>query len=166
MNQFFCIIYLSLLIACSSGESKKIIPENQSLQPRFDIRVELISIVLRLASYDEYNMPNATNYINRIHDHYDHYKDHELIQFAKKLRIETGMGFDGPMSLAVHLKYSGNKFSFMEYSQNHLDSRWSLKNAKKYVHLLNDFYIKSNSSVFLKKIKNTIIEVFNYLKLP
>lgn len=76
---------------------------NTLMPPRVDERVELLSIVFRLAGNHEYNSRRFKLYTDKIYEHYTPYKDHELIHFAKRLRKENGVSFDAVMSMAIHL---------------------------------------------------------------
>ena len=67
------------LLGC---EKKQILEE-----PKVDDRVELLSIVFRLAELREYNTEWFGLYTEKIKKHFEPYKNHELIEFAKELII-------------------------------------------------------------------------------
>jgi hypothetical protein len=71
--------------------------------PAVDKRIELLSIVFRLAGNWEYSDEQYKSYTADIHKHFDPYKEHELINFAKKLRDKNGVSFDAVMKMAIHL---------------------------------------------------------------
>ncbi|MBB5635139.1 hypothetical protein HDE68_001024 [Pedobacter cryoconitis] len=115
-----------------------------------DQRVELVSIIFRLAGNPEYNMKFAKNYIKDIHDYFDKYKNEPVINFARELSQEKGMGFSRVMFLVVNLEFKDNKFSLIKVSKNSMDGKWAMDDAVKFVNLLNDFYKISAFDIFFK----------------
>lgn len=126
---------------------------NQKVHSTVDPRVELISIVFRLAGNPEYNMKFATNYVSEIHAYFDAYKTDPVVNFAKELSKEKNMGFSKVMLLAVHLKLSNNRFSLIKEKESNLIGRWDNEDAEKFVGLLNNFYRSSKFELFYKNHK-------------
>ena len=75
---------LTLFLVClnlySFGQKSNILE-----QPKVYERVELLSIVFRLAENPEYSSEKFKLYTDKIYKHYEPYKDHKLIQFVKQL---------------------------------------------------------------------------------
>jgi hypothetical protein len=69
-----------------------------------DPRVELISIIFRLAGHPEYSQAKVPGYAKDVDEHFAPVKDHPVVQTARRLRAQYGVSYDAPMSLAVHLK--------------------------------------------------------------
>ena len=97
---------------------------SQKVRSTVDRRVELLSIVFRLAGNPEYNMKFAKNYISDIDTYFDPFKMDPLIGFAKELAKEKNMGFSKVMFLAVHLKFSNNSFSLIKEKESNLKGKW------------------------------------------
>lgn len=116
--------------------------------PKVDERIELLSIVFRLADSKEYSSTIFNQYTDKIETHYAAYKNHELIQFTKKIRYENGIGYDAVMSMAIHLDKNLNPR--VNLSSKTLDKRWGKENATEFTRLLKKFYKDSNSKVFFK----------------
>lgn len=134
-----------LLFICSFASAKK------KIESTVDKRVELLSIVFRLAGNPEYNMKLAKNYVKDIHSYFDVYKTDPLIAYAKELADEKNIGFSKVMFLAVNLELIHNKFVFIKESESSLTDKWKMEDAIKFVALLNDFYSKSKFEVFFKE---------------
>jgi len=64
-----------------------------SLAPRVDPRVELLSIVFRLAGNSEYNMSPLKTYTADIDAYFSPYKEHPAVALARKLAGEREVGF-------------------------------------------------------------------------
>jgi hypothetical protein len=107
--------------------------------PVVDPRVELMSIVFRLAGRPEYSEVLLKPYIDRIDSHFSAYKEHELICFARTLPL----GYDAPMKMAISLNER------LELVTDDLDDgRWSQDDAKKFVRLLQKFATESHFDTF------------------
>ncbi|MBB5619412.1 hypothetical protein HDE69_000448 [Pedobacter cryoconitis] len=124
--------------------------KTQAVTSTVDRRVELLSIVFRLAGNPEYNMNFAKQYVKDINAYFGKYKDQPIISFAKKLSEEKGMGFSRVMFLAANLEFKGDQFSLIKVSKSSLAGKWEMEDALKFVKLLNDFYKTSSFEVFYK----------------
>ena len=122
----------------------------QRIAPQIDKRVEILSIISRLAEYGEYNQKAAKKYISDIHSYFNGFKNDTLIRLAIKIRNELEIGFDAVMSMAVNLKLENGKFSLQSNWKNDLDKRWTQKVTLPFVDLLNRFYLKTKAEIFFK----------------
>ncbi len=136
------------LFAC---EKKQILEE-----PKVDNRVELLSIVFRLAESREYNSEIFGLYTAKIKKHFEPYKNHELIGFAKELIKTNHIGFDAVMFMAVYLDENLNPR--VDFSDNIPEKRWGKENADKFVKLLKEFYTDANCKAFFDGNKNLYSE--------
>ena len=106
--------------------------------PRVDKKVELLSIVFRLAGNEEYNSQYFRRYSDKVESYFKAYKEHELIKFAKELRQRKGISYDAVMSMAVILDDKLNPL--IDFSSTLPEKRWNEIDAKKFVRLLKEFY--------------------------
>ena len=127
-------------------------------KPIVDKRVEVISIVFRLAGNQEYSSTNVKLYTDRIEQHFAPHKNHELIQFAKKMRSEKSVSYDAPMSLAIFLDDNLNPRK--EFAENSLE-RWSKDDAIEFVRLLKKFYTDAECGVFFDNNQELYEETTN-----
>ena len=68
---------------------------------RVDSRVELLSIVFRLAGAPEYNGCRLPSYDADITQAFAPYRNHPAIQLARQIRDQHGVGFDAVVGFAV-----------------------------------------------------------------
>lgn len=94
-----------------------------SIKPKVDERVELMSIVFRLAGNPEYNDENNKRYADDIESYFSAYKNSDLILYAKSLRENRGISYDAVMSMAVRLEKKGKRFELIAENEDNLDSR-------------------------------------------
>lgn len=123
-------------------------------KPKVDLRVELLSVVFRLAGNNEYNANDNSYYVGRIHNHFDKFKNHELINYAKQLSENNGIGYDAVMSLAVHIDSFPSLNPIVPFSKNVPDERWSVATATKFVDLLKLFYKDADCKNFFESNKD------------
>ncbi len=74
-----------------------------SLQVQVDPRVELLSVIFRLAGNPEYNQGKVTSYTDDVEKQFGSFRQHAVVKLARKLRQNHGVSYDACMSMAVHL---------------------------------------------------------------
>ena len=116
-------------------------------KPTVDRRVELLSIVFRLAEKQEYSNKRFKVYADRIDQYFEKHTNHELIQFTKSMISENKIAFDAPMWLAVHIDDNLNLLTDVKQVWQQ-DSRWTKETAEKFVSLLEKFYNDSDFDKF------------------
>jgi len=134
MSKIFIIIILVTLNFQACAQEKVLLEK-----PKVDEKIELLSIVFRLAEKQEYSNKSFKLYVDRIEQYFEKYKNHELIQFTKSIISENGISFDGPMWMAVHLDDNLKLLTDVKDVWQ-LDPRWTKENVDKFVPLLQKFY--------------------------
>ncbi|NOU47161.1 MAG: DUF4932 domain-containing protein [Bacteroidales bacterium] len=144
---------LLLSIVISGQETKQSNPDLLSHYPlpTVDKRVELLSIVFRLAGNFEYNEDVFRSYVADIHSHFDKYKNHPLISFATEMRDKNGVSFDAVMCMAIYLEQPPSLNPIVPFSQKIPERRWGQDNANKFAGLLKQFYSQARCEEFFKK---------------
>ena len=152
MKKTIILLLILLLFPFLSGCNNAQILE----EPKVDNRVELLSIVFRLAELREYNVKRFELYTDKIEQHFEPYKNHELIEFAKELRHTNGVSFDAVMSMAVYLDEDLNPR--VDFSDTIPEKRWGKENAIKFNKLLKEFYTDANCKEFFDENKGLYSE--------
>jgi len=144
----------------------------EKLTPKVDERVEILSIVFRLAGAKEYSQDYNKKYVADINTYFDAYKNSGIVEFIKENRNKNGLGYDAVMSMALHLSFKNGKFSQIKEKVNFLDKRWEKVDKKQFVSLLSQFYKNTNFQQFFNnhsadyknaedKYQTTILSDFN-----
>jgi hypothetical protein len=120
-----------------------------SLAPRVDPRVELLSIVFRLAGNSEYNMSPLKTYTADIDAYFSPYKEHPAVALARKLASERDVGFDAVMGLAVRLSPPPALKPLVAFTDDVPDARFGRDNAIFFAQRLADFYRDTHLDKFL-----------------
>lgn len=134
-----CLI--CVLLACSS--STKPTATQQQPTVRVDRRVELMSILQRLAGAREYADTPSTAYVSAVDTHFGPHRGHPAVLRTQELRTQYGIGFDGPMWLAVVLDDK------LYVQARPGDSRWTNVDIDGYMVMVRDFAERTGLDAFL-----------------
>jgi len=119
----------------------------RALVPGVDERVELLSIVFRLAGNFEYNMNTLPAYSTDIDRYFAPYKDHPAVQMAHALADRNGTGFDAVMAMAISISAPPELKPLVAFTPTTPDKRWTA-DAEKFLPLLRSFYRDSRFGDF------------------
>ena len=78
-------------------------PSSPPLRIEVDARVELLSLLFRLAGNPEYNQGKVESYLADAEKQFGTCRNQPVVAFARELRQRRGVSYDACMSLAVHL---------------------------------------------------------------
>lgn len=136
--------FLILLAKCGFAQGTS----ELSLVPQVDQRIELLSVVFRLAGNSEYNMSPLSGYTLDIDSYFSPYKNHSTVLLAKKLADKNGVGFDAVMAMAVHLTPPPALSPIVPFTDEIPDRRWGKSNGVLFRQALHDFYRDTNFEEF------------------
>ena len=152
-------IFLLLITLSACSEKKTILKE-----PKVDKRVELLSIVFRLAESPVYSQKSFPKYVEKIKNHFGEFKNHDLIKYTKNELHENGVDYSAVMSMAIHITEPPNMKPIIPFSDNLLEKPWEKKSATKFLKLLNQFYIDTDCETFLNNNKELYETASNRFK--
>ena len=89
-----------------------------------DPRVELVSIVFRLAGHPEYNQARVANYAQAVEEQFRPFEEHAVVLQARELRRTRGVSYDACMSFAIHLEPELGQGVTLRASHDSLERRW------------------------------------------
>ena len=154
MSRILIILFVALHFQACVPVQEKVVLEG----PTVDKRVELLSIVFRLAEKQEYAYQNFKLYVDRIDQYFEKYKNHELIQFTKSIINERKIAFDGPVWLATHLDDNLNLLTYVKEVWQQ-DPRWTKENVETFVPLLQKFHKDTRFDEFFRDNADLYAEV-------
>lgn len=167
MNKILITIFFFLCVTSFSQQNVILLDK-----PIVDERVELLSIVFRLANAKEYNSTRFKIYTDKIEKHFEKYKNHELINFIKQIREENGIGYDAVMKMAIHLGSAPKFIPLMKITDSIPEKRWGRNNSEKFIKLLKAFYKDAHCKDFFKEnlelyaiVSNKFLPIFEYIDL-
>ena len=98
------------------------------LQATVDARVELMSIIFRLAGNPEYNLPASKSpYATEVDEYFGKFKEHPAVVMARRLKTTRNISYDVPMSLTLCLsdiQELKTRVSFDQPDGSLFASRW------------------------------------------
>ncbi len=133
-----------------------------ALEVRVDPRVELLSIVFRLAGHPEYNQENSRSpYSVAVEEWFAAHREHSVVTEARRLRATRGVSYDAPMTLAVHLGDPPDMEERVPFEPRpaRLDARWEPAEARNFAALLRDFARASRYMEFCAAHRLRYVEV-------
>lgn len=153
-------LLILLLLACSAKKDKPPKPapavadasvpaRRRQIDVRVDKRVELISILFRLAGADEYRAAPASPYVADVDATFGRFAAHPAVRASAQLRARRGIAFDAPMLFAVHLDDALQLRNPGELAQ--LDARWQGLDVEAYAKLVRQFAADTNFDAFLAR---------------
>jgi hypothetical protein len=144
------------LVSCApappaASASTALAPPPAAVEVRVDPRVELMSIVFRLAEIPGYTMGNFASYVEAIGEHFGPHGAHPAVAEARRLAAERGVSWDAPMSLAVHLTALPELAPRRHLEGAALDPRWTPEEAERFAALAADFAEASGFAAFFNE---------------
>jgi hypothetical protein len=101
-------------------------PSAPRLQVEVDPRVELMSVIFRLAGNREYNLARVPAYAEDADKQFGKFRDHDAVKLARKLHETHGVSYDAVMGMAIHLTDATDprlKLPLQPWPES-LDQRW------------------------------------------
>ncbi len=137
---------LVLMNSCGKKEDATIIRIST------DPRVELMSLIFRLAKNPEYNQGRIKSYNDDTDKHFASFAEHDVVNLARKLRETRGVSYDAVMKMAVHVT---DAFSLKERipfdpQPETLDKRWTPENAREFLEAARRFVREADFEGFIK----------------
>ena len=151
-QRLLCAFFL--LLAAGQIKAQPVVGTKQgqakvfTITARVDTRVELMSIVARLAGYEEYVRDDFKSYAKEVDEHFRRYRQHQAIQFAMKIRESNNIAFDAVMGMAVHLNPPPALTPRVPFTERVPDTRWGQNTAEVFLKLLRDFYREADCERF------------------
>jgi len=140
------------VIRVSAADPTPPAPPAIPLTVAVDPRVELISIIYRLAGNPEYSRCLVPGYAKDLDAQFASVREHPVVLLARKLRSSRGVSYDAPMSLAVHLKDADNLELRvpLEPWPDGVDQRWRAEDIHEFLAQARDFAAASKFKEFLQ----------------
>ena len=126
-----------------------------SLRVVVDPRVELMSLIFRLAGNREYNMARVKSYAADADQQFGKYRDHEVVKLARELHRTDGVSYDAVMSMAVHLTDAEQlnlklKLPLQPWPEG-LDKRWTAPEVTNFLAAAQQFVKDSSFEEFVEQ---------------
>ena len=124
-----------------------------SLRVVVDPRVELLSLIFRLAGNREYNMARVKSYAEDAEEQFGKFRGHAEVNLAQELRGNHGVSYDAVMSMAVHLTDAEHlqlKLPLQPWPEG-LDKRWTAPDVSNFLAAAQQFVKDSSFQEFIEQ---------------
>ena len=140
LNTMRANIIFAGLLALSLGSAPSAASASQ-LRVVADPRVELISIIFRLAGNPEYNQARVDSYTADVEKQFRPFANHAVVNLARQLRNRAGVSYDACMSMAVQVSDAYELQPVVPFNPRPegLDSRWSPATSDNFLKLARQF---------------------------
>lgn len=141
-----------------------------NLRSKVDIRMELLSIVAKLAEYPEYRKGEIEVYNKRIDEYFSNFKSHPVVETAKRMRESSRpphqqLQYDGVLLLAMHLIIDKDTIYINpKLVTEGVDNRCFNELTPQFLKELNDFYIETKAQEFFNLNKEFYHTFESYLQ--
>lgn len=150
-----CPVALTLIMTLAAPPTTRpaaTLPASRpALLARVDARIELMSIIFRLAGNREYNQAAKSSYLDAVEKHFTPFRDHPAVQMARRLHAERGISYDAVAAMAIHIDNVVNckeRIPF-DHPDCKLDSRWTPDDARTFLKQLRRFVKDTSFQDFL-----------------
>ena len=123
------------------------------LRVAVDPRVELVSLLFRLAGNPEYNQGKVESYLADVDQQFGKFGEHAAVKLARRLRETRGVSYDACMSLAVLLtdaREPAVKLPLAPWPES-LDRRWNAENVVEFLAATKQFIQDTAFQEFVEK---------------
>lgn len=129
-----------LCVLCMPHTQAQPADTRPALMPHVDERVELFSVVFRLAGNPEYRMDTLPKYAAEIDRYFGPYKDHAAVRMAAAAREKYGVSFDAVMAMAISVSQPPELKPLVSLTNGVPDERWRRVDTDAFLQSLRDFY--------------------------
>jgi Domain of unknown function (DUF4932)/Bacterial Ig-like domain len=127
-------------------------PAGPKIRVLVDPRIELMSVVFRLAGNPEYRQGSVASYVADVERHFGGFKNHAAVARVRSLRASRGISYNAPMSLAVYLTDAetlGERVPLDPLPPG-VDERWRPADARAFLADLRAFVRETDFMSFFK----------------
>ncbi len=154
-------LFTGLMIVLGAAAKPKATATTGVSEPAVDRRVELMTIVARLAGYEEFQSKAVPAYSDSLDAWFAPYKEHPAVQYMKKLREEADMGYNAVPIMGVYLTEPPRLRPRLPLTASQPESRWGVERGTEFVGLLNKFYKDARCEAFFARQTPLFNEVEN-----
>jgi hypothetical protein len=116
-----------------------------------DDRMELLTVIFRLAGAPEFAGDNFVSYAASVDARFRAYAQHPAVMFARRMREEVGIGADGVVVLAAHLSPLPLLEPPKSFAGTAVQGRWRSADAMEFAALASHFARESNFDAFVRE---------------
>ncbi|HZL42209.1 MAG TPA: DUF4932 domain-containing protein [Verrucomicrobiae bacterium] len=155
-------LFIAIIVAAGLSEStllaaeltsNAILDSAHSLRVVVDPRMELLSLIFRLAGNPEYNTARVQSYAGDAEKQFGKFRGHAVVKLAQELHRTHGVSYDAVMSMAVHLpdtEHINLRLPLQPWPEG-LDRRWTAPDVNHFLEAAQQFVKDSSFQEFIEQ---------------
>ena len=143
-------LFTGLMIVLGAAAKPKATATTGVSEPAVDRRVELMTIVARLAGYPEYQPKFTPAYTDSLDAWFAPYKEHPAVEYMRMMREKTGLSYNAVPIMGVYLTDPPHLCP-LPLTEMQPESRWGVKYGTKFIELLGQFYRDTRCEEFFAR---------------
>ncbi|SUE33286.1 DUF4932 domain-containing protein [Rikenella microfusus] len=152
-------LFTGLMIVLGAAAKPKATATTGVSEPAVDRRVELMTIVARLAGYPEYQSKFTPAYTDSLDAWFAPYKEHPAVEYMRMMRERTGLSYNAVPIMGVYLTDPPHLCPRLPLTEMQPESRWGVKYGTKFIKLLNKFYKEARCGEFFARQDSLFTQV-------
>lgn len=121
------------------------------IEVRVDTRVEIASVMARLAGFEEYQAAGLADYDAAVDAHFAPFRQHPAIATLRDLRGSHGIGYAAPLELALAAEPGSWRPTItLQPRPDFLDARWDATSAQAFLAAAREFEHDTGAAAFFK----------------
>lgn len=152
-------LFTGLMIVLGAAAKPKATATTGVSEPAVDRRVELMTIVARLAGYPEYQSKFTPAYTDSLDAWFAPYKEHPAVEYMRMMREKTGLSYNAVPIMGVYLTDPPHLCPRLPLTEMQPESRWGVKYGTKFIKLLNKFYKEARCEEFFARQDSLFTQV-------
>lgn len=156
-----------LLAALSVAAGTKATATHGISKPTVDRRVELVTLVARLADYPEYQSKLVPVYTDSLDVWFAPYKEHPAVLYMKMLNKESDLAYNAVPMMGVYLTEPPKLRPRLPLTATQPEYRWGVERGTEFIKLLDKFYKDAHCEEFFaqqaplfEQVEDTFQNVF------
>ena len=146
--KFLCVAWLALFTLTARSQATATVGV---AAPVVDRRVELMTIVARLADFPEYQSSLVRAYTDSLDAWFAPYRDHPAVAYLRELRKQQGVSYNAVPIMGVYLSEPPRLRARLPLTATQPEARWGVKSGKKFIRLLRRFYRDTRCEEFFER---------------
>lgn len=144
-------LFLGLMAVSGVAAGPKATATQGVSKPEVDTRVELMTIVARLAGYEEFQSKAVPVYLDSLDAWFAPYREHPAVQYLKQLRNEADMGYNALPIMGVYLTQPPKLRPRLPLTAVQPEPRWGVERGTEFIKLLDKFYKDARCEAFFAR---------------
>ena len=164
MKKAILLIVWTVFISCAAVAQSAATAFHGISAPKVDRRLELVTIVARLAGLREFQSELVPPYTDSVDAWFAPYREHPVVQHMRQLRQTKRLAYDAVPVMAPYMTEPPQIEPRLTLTETLPDWRWGLEGGTEFIRLLNEFYKDARCEEFFARQDSLYRAVETYVE--